>query len=462
MKIHSIKFKITCWYTLIILLVFSFVLGTVLILSEDYNENSIHEELLDELEDLQEEIMDYPEQFPQENMVHYYDDGIMLSIYDENCRFVNGVLPDSFPMSVPFLENKLQKLENEEDYWYFLDQKMTLPDGSSIWIRGIYSYNTMALMFHRLIRLICILFPALILITALVGYRMIRRSLQPISAITSTANEIIASSDLSHRLPDPKAQDEFYQLTKTINQLFDHIQQQFSREQQFTSDAAHELRTPIAVILSHCEYCLEELDLSGEAREELLIIQKKIFQMSDLVSNLLTIARAENNRYQPVFEKVELPMLAETVIEELSEKAAARNIQLELHTHPGLSSLTIDGDMEMLTRLLINLIDNAISYGRDNGFVNISIHQQEEQVCIEVKDNGIGIPADKLDKIWDRFYQVDQSHSTSGFGLGLFMVKYIVSCHKGKITVNSISGKGSTFTVLLPAKQQNEISDSKK
>ena len=208
--------------------------------------------------------------------------------------------------------------------------------------------------------------------------------------------------------------------------------------------------------------CLEELDLSGEAREELLIIQKKIFQMSDLVSNLLTIARAENNRYQPVFEKVELPMLAETVMEELSEKAAARNIQLELHTHPDLSSLTIDGDMEMLTRLLINLIDNAISYGRDNGFVNISIHQQEEQVCIEVKDNGIGIPADKLDKIWDRFYQIDQSHSTSGFGLGLFMVKYIVSCHKGKITVNSIPGKGSTFTVLLPAKQQNEISDSKK
>ena len=217
MKHHSLKFKITCWYTFILTLVFAAVLGGVFVSSEFYSEDMIKTELLDEVKDLQEEMLRYPQHFPRQDYVSYYDDGVLLSIYDKDFNFINGVLPDSFSTEIPFKEDKIQTVQTGHDSWFILDEKITLPDGSDLWIRGIHSFSSIVLMIQRLKFLIVFAVPLLILFTAFMGFRLVQRSLHPVSAITNTVNEITASSDLSLRLPLSGTKDEFSQLTETFN-----------------------------------------------------------------------------------------------------------------------------------------------------------------------------------------------------------------------------------------------------
>lgn len=450
MRFRSIKGRITLWYTAVILLAFGIVFAGAFLYSEHYGEEVIRTELLDEVKDLQEDLLRYPEYFPSQNLTSYYDDGVMLSIFDTQHELLSGIVPDEFPDDIPFTDGSVERINNGEESWFLSDRKMTMPDGTEIWIRGVHSYSALMVMIQRTLMLMMVLFPVLTVFTAFVGYRMIRRSLRPIQDITGTANEITASSALSRRLPLPKTRDEFYELSVTFNQMIESLEHNFVREKQFSSDAAHELRTPLSVILSHCDYCLEEIELSDEVTGEIRIIRQKAQQMSELVSGLLLISRQERRLSQMELEEVDLQMLAETVREELEEKALAKNISIEiqdLRKNP-----VIRADMSMITRMFINLMENAISYGKEGGWLHITMIDQDDMVCLKFQDNGIGIPGESLDKIWDRFYQADQSHSQSaGFGLGLFLVRQIVECHGGSISAKSTPGRGSEFTVLLPA-----------
>lgn len=460
MKNRSIKFKITCWYTGIILTIFAIVTGFVFYSSENYGLDKIKAELIDEIKDLKEDILRYPLYFPRESLLSYYDDGVMLSVYDSDKNFINGVFPDGFPSDVPFVEDEIQSIEQQEDNWFILDGQVFLEDGTEYWIRGIHSYGPVVLMFQRFLFLSFTIFPAFILITAFVGWRMIQRSLAPIQAITKKAGEITSSGNLSLRLPLPKAQDEIYELSRTFNQMFARLEEQFLFEKQISSDAAHELRTPLSLILSRCEYCLQELEMSQELKEELTAIRQKTLNLSALVSKLLEISKAESGSYTPDFEEISIALLGESVIEELEEKAERKGIRIEFVNE--LSDPVIEGDMEMLTRLFMNLIDNGITYGREQGNIWIRMSEQQENLVIEFKDNGIGIPEDALPKIWNRFYQVDKSRSRSeNFGLGLFMVNYIVKMHKGSIEVKSKISEGTVFTVILPRRQRIETDNQK-
>ena len=173
MKLHSIKLKITCWYTFVLTLVFVFVLGGIFMSSEIYSEEMIREELLDEVKDLEEEMMRYPEHFPRQDYVSYYDDGVLLSIYDENFQYINGVIPDNFSLDTPFLDNEIQTARKRNDTWFVCDNRITLPDGSDLWIRGIHSLSAIVLMIQRLKVLTGSAVPLLILFTAFMGYRII-------------------------------------------------------------------------------------------------------------------------------------------------------------------------------------------------------------------------------------------------------------------------------------------------
>lgn len=454
MKLHSIKLKITCWYTFVLTLVFIFVLGGIFMSSEIYSEEMIREELLDEVKDLEEEMMRYPEHFPRQDYVSYYDDGVLLSIYDENFQYINGVVPDNFSLDTPFTEKQIQTATRRNDTWFVCDNRITLPDGSDLWIRGIHSLSSVVLMIQRLRVLAGFAVPLLILFTAFMGYRIIMRALHPVTVITDTVNRITDSSDLSLRLPAAAGKNEFSSLSETFNKMLDHLEQQFLREQEFSSDAAHELRTPVSVILSHTEYALAELSLSPEARQEFACIQEKALQMSHLVSLLLNIARAESSGFHPSFEEVDLQIVAEAAADELLEKAEKKQIRVDVQNF--MLPPVMQGNTELLSRLFINLIDNGIQYGHTGGYVRVSLEQRGANVRICVEDNGIGIPEDKLDKIWNRFYRAEASRSVSpGFGLGLFIVKYIVKCHGGSISVESRVGQGTSFQILLPLSQSS-------
>lgn len=451
MRFRSIKYRITFWYTSIIILVFGILLASACLYSEYYGEDEIKAELTDEVKDLREDVLRYTEYFPQTELTSYYDDGVMLSIYDSDFSLINGIVPDEFPVDIPFVENGIKKVESEEENWFVNDSMVVIPGMGELWIRGVHSYSSILDMMQRLTQLMFIIFPILVLFTAFTGYRMIRRSLQPVQIITDTANDIAQSSSLTRRLPLPESKDEFYHLSDMFNQMFTRLEETFVKERQFSSDVAHELRTPVSVILSHCEYCLDELNPDQELEKELTIIKKKAQHMSELILHLLTISREEKRFLSPEHEWVDLQMLAESVAEELTDRASEKDIHIEVINT--LDNPNICGDMSMLTRLFVNLTDNAIVYGKDHGYLKIHLEDNDDYICLKFEDNGIGMSKEQQKKIWNRFYQADESRSNSkGFGLGLFMVKQIVDCHKGSVSVDSELGKGSVFIIQIPRK----------
>ena len=268
--------------------------------------------------------------------------------------------------------------------------------------------------------------------------------------ICTTAGEISSGADLSKRLPEPKSEDEMHQLTCTFNEMFDRLEASFEDEKQFTSDVSHELRTPVSVIIAQCEYALEEDTLSEEQKHEIQIVLRQAKKMSDLISQLLMIARCERGKENFQFEPVDMSMLAEMTLEELSQRAGEKRIHLLSEIEPGL---TARGDQMLLTRMLINLVENSIDYGKRNGIVKVSLFKKDGKIRGIVKDDGQGIGAEHLDKIWNRFYRADRSRNSQnqvrGTGLGLSMVRWIVRIHEGQIWVKSKEGEGSEFIFEL-------------
>lgn len=279
--------------------------------------------------------------------------------------------------------------------------------------------------------------------------------------MSETSRQISGGNDLTRRIQLPPGADEVHSLARTFDQMMDRLQASFEQEKQFTSDVSHELRTPVAVILSQCEYASQNDVSEAERMEALSSIRSQAQRMSGLLSGLLTLARADQKRLPLHPERILLNDLAAIVCEEQQEFADAKKIRLHLQAD---SDLWMEADESMMIRLLINLISNSIRYGKEGGNVWIRLRLEENSILGSVEDDGIGIPEDQLDLIWNRFYQVDPSRSAKadasgssagpagegGYGLGLSMVRWIVDAHGGTISVASRPGEGTEFSFRFP------------
>lgn len=253
-----------------------------------------------------------------------------------------------------------------------------------------------------------------------------------------------------------KGKDEIYQLADTFDRMLDKIQESFERERRFTSDASHELRTPVSVIVTQAEYGLRHEHPSGNLKEGLEIILKQSRKMSRMISQLLMLARAEQGREKIQKERFDLSEMVETLADEEREKAKRKNISIWTECQP---ALYLEGDETLLMRCFINLIENAITYGNENGNIWICLFGKENEIHGYIRDDGIGISEEHLPKIWERFYQVDASRAASAegnSGLGLSMVKWIVGAHGGTITAESQYGKGTVFRFQFGRKENEK------
>lgn len=452
----SIKFRITLWFTGIFFLVLLGIFLSIYLVSSSYSLKDVRYELQDELSDFCETLDEWKNEHPDETLEHtifeekwvwFYDDNVMLSVYTPDGKWINGYYPDDFSIDTPFQE-KVRQWKDKEETWLLTD--FFYENGSAgFWIRAIASYTSWTRILHQMLSIFVWIFPFMIIFTGFIGYQMLKKALYPIYTISDTAKEIEKSTDLSKRIPDNQIENEFHCLTDAFNNMLQDLEMVFQREKQFTSDAAHELRTPISVILGQCEYILEDLNIDDECRNEILIIQEKVRQLHLLVAQLLSIARTENQRTLLEKEPVDLTLVAESVLEELENKANER--QITLHLEQATPDLMLSGDMLMLMRMLVNLVENGITYGKRGGNVTIQLTEEGHFCQIQVIDDGIGILPEHLEKIWNRFYRVDASRSTKeSFGLGLYMVKQIVQLHSGTIQVSSTYGEGTCFIVQLP------------
>ena len=229
--------------------------------------------------------------------------------------------------------------------------------------------------------------------------------------------------------------------------MFDKLQKSFENEVQFTSDVSHELRTPISVIMTQSEYGKDIEMTPEEAKHTLNIIFKESKKMSQLVSQLLTLVRIDKGHLKLNLENIDIGELLEISLETQQINANKKNINFITNIEENIFTFI---DEIMILRAFNNIISNAIFYGKENGFVKISLKKENNKIFITFEDNGIGISKENLDKIWIRFFQADSSRTTDNSGLGLPMVKGIIEAHNGNISVTSELGKGTTFSIILP------------
>ena len=376
------------------------------------------------------------------------EDGVYLSVYDKNSfDLLYGRIPYGFRYELPFEEGNLRTVTAGETDYYVLDMEVYLQDHQSIIVRGFVSISDAERDFRYTLRMVLILFPLLIFLTAICGYLLSRRALYPVSKIIKTVQNIQKEKDLSKRIHLGEGNDEIYTLARTFDELLSAVDNGMKREKQFTSDVAHELRTPISVVLMQCEELLQGNHLDEEGRRELLIIHKKVKSMSDMVSQLLLLSRADQGREKLHMERINFSELSEMVAEEFMEIARERDITLQVEIKP---ELYLMADQTLMIRLFGNLLENAVRYGKDGGKIKVYLSSDGGRIYASVEDNGIGIAQKDLPHIWERFYQADAARSSGGSGLGLSMAAWIVHAHGGQIRAESREGEGSRFSFEFP------------
>lgn len=454
MKQLSITKKITIWYTVFMLVITTCVLVVLVHSGNVRASEAAQEVLMESVADASEEIERFGGNFVVDDKLKFYDEGVYISIYDGEGELVEGRRPGELSQLLPELDDKqTRKLsDGSGDAWYVYDSLFEV-DNQFVWVRGIVKDFTEKSVFSFMMRLALIAFPGLVIIAALGGYLITRRAFRPVRDVIETVEEITDDGDLSKRVridsEHIEANDEIHQLAGTFNEMFDKLEKTFAQEKQFTSDVSHELRTPLAVIISQSDYAMED----EEYREKALgTINREARRMSNLVNRLLTLSRSDSGRLVLEKESVDLSETCRMVVEQQSAAAEQKNIDIFAEIEDGVM---VTGDEAMIIRILLNLMDNAVKYGKDGGKVTLSLRKDSNYAVCTVEDDGIGIAEEELEKIWERFYRAESSRSQDSEGLGLSMVEALTKAHGGKAEVSSRLGEGSKFSISIPLRQED-------
>jgi len=278
------------------------------------------------------------------------------------------------------------------------------------------------------------------------GWWFVGRALRPISEISSTAAKISAG-DLAQRINSEDAESELGQLIAVLNATFARLETAFAQQKQFASDAAHELRTPVSVILTQTQMTLNrERDAAGY-KQTVEACQRAAQRMRKLIETLLELARFDAGQEVLKRQPFDLSRIVSDAAEMIQPLAGEQNVKIVSNLKPA----TITGDSERIFQVITNLLTNAIQYNRPNGEVRLKSEVHDGLAILEISDTGNGIAAADLPHVFERFYRADKSRTGAGnSGLGLSICKAIVEAHGGTIEVSSVEAVGTTFTVRLP------------
>lgn len=452
MKRWSLKAKLTLFYTAFMLLLTCAALGILFSMSGREVLASVKNQLESSVQKSVEEIEIEEGRIEIDNDFYSAEKGIYLSLYDESGYFLYGKVPYGTENTYAFEDGNMREIKANKQKWYLYDVLYRLENGQNVYVRGMTSINDAEESFRITIRFAVILLPIFTLAAAFLGYQFTRRALLPVRKITNTVRQICSDADLSKRVglteEQKESKDEIYHLAQTFDEMLGELETVFQREKQFTSDVSHELRTPVSVMLAQCDACLSEEALTDRQREQMELIAKKAREMAGLISSLLLLSRADEGRQKLNKERLNLSELTQIIAEEQQMLAEEKQITVSTEIAPDIYA---EVDESFYIRMVVNLISNAVFYGKEGGSVKVSLQKKEENVVGTVEDNGIGISAHDMKHIWERFYRADTSRTDgSHSGLGLSMVKWIAEAHGGGVSVESREGEGSRFLFYIP------------
>ena len=451
MKRLSLKIKLTMIFTLLMTGVICGVLALLFSLSSQELLSGVQVRLEQEVAKAREDIELRNGKLKFDSDLLDLDHGIYLSVYASDGTLLYGKIPYDFDNSVPFQDGEIRKIQGADSEFYLLDMVFEITDYGVVDVRGITSITEAESSFSLTLRMAVIFLPLLVLVTAFLGYYMTGRTLRPVKQVTDTVQSIRRDGDLSRRIHLGEGKDEIYHLAATFDQLLEQMEAGMKREQQFTSDVAHELRTPLSAMSLQCEDLLAEKGIEPEVREGVEMLYGKVRYLTQIIAQLLILSRADQGRAKVARERVNFSELTEIAVEEAAERAKEKNITVLADISEGLMLL---GDETLLIRFWMNLLNNAIAYGRDGGQIRVSLRAWGDEITGEIRDDGIGISEEALPHIWERFYQEDASRTgSSSSGLGLSMVQWIVKEHGGNIRVSSRKGEGSCFYFTFPTNE---------
>ena len=458
----AIRWRLTLWFALIlaVILVLS---GTVLhVLIQTYLSNEVDNNL--KVYSAQVHGTLHPQQVPgplDYDVIHsqlpaineFAYPGIYIELVDQSGKVVvksNSLGDQELPVSPALMETGFAGRADIQTVaagggarvrilvspMYLKDQTLVLEVGQSLsHVDATMNRVDAALLTSILVALV---------FATLLGLFVVRGALGPVSRITRTAQGIETGADLRRRVDYRGPPDEIGQLATTFDHMIEHLDRAFDSQKHFVADASHELRSPLTVIKGNLDLLKRNLT-EADRRESLRAIESETTRMVKIVNELLRLAEVEAGQ----LHRTEMVSLKEVLhgewsrVQPLAEK---RRIVIGRQ-----EDLRVAGDAQKLREALGNLVDNAIRYTPEGGIITLSLYRDGEWSRLEVADTGIGIEAEHLEHIFDRFYRVDKARSraSGGTGLGLAIVKGIAEQHGGKVTVTSQPGEGSVFTVWL-------------
>jgi len=431
-----VTIKVTLWYTTFLFIVLAVLVIFAFVYTGDAAYNISKTEMSKAINEIAAGEQDYTS----------YHEGIYIIRYDADGTLTDGRLPNSFQGDVDFQQGEFQEYTQGTYHYLYLDAQITKGEYKGGWLRGIVSLSALTNKMMLFPYALVIISPFILLIVAFVGYKIIKKAFRPVKQISKTAAEIGKEYDLSKRIRLTVGEDEIHQMAGAFNEMLDSLESSSNREKQFTSDVSHELRTPISVILAESQFGTECAETVDDAKESFKVITRQSRRMSKIVSQLLEISRMDQ---LTTIEKkrFNLSEVLNSMIRDYKSLCEEKSLILKDDID---DKIYIDGDIMMIQRLFDNLFSDAVKFAKSQ--ITVTLKADVGKCVLSIKDDGPGISKKDQHKIWERFYQTDESRNKSfndGVGLGLSMVKKIVTLHNGAIWVESKLGEGSTFVVKL-------------
>ena len=434
----SLKKRIVAWYTLWTLTLMAIIFLLFFSFSNTLSLRSLRHDVEEALSDASSLIR------VRSGRLNFFsvdevEDGIYILVFSSDGTLLFG-REGIGAVSIGYQEGQ-RTLSLPDGHWIISDMMM---DG--YYIRAAARESTIYSMISSDYLLVLIAALVMVVISALGGYFIVSRAFLPLERLISTASEIADGDDLTKRLESSNAK-ESRELSSAFNSMLGRLDDSFKKEKEFTDDASHELRTPLAVIKAESEYALGSIDDRTEVEQSLSTIIKETDRMARLISSLLELSRVDKGSIKINKSRFSLSSMLESLSEEMSQMARERNLSFSSTLEEGIF---VYADEDMIIRSVINLINNAISYSKENGHIDLLLKRNDSVAIISVKDDGIGISEEDQKRIFDRFFQVDKARSSSSSGLGLALVKEMAALNNATISVESKLGYGSTFTLSIP------------